>query len=72
MSNHFLYSMITTITIKEQDPEKTLTSNNSVGSTPAPTLVVYAFTTPYTCFTAVAGKPSPVHAPPTPQLLDVT
>ena len=49
-----------------------LTSVNSVGRMPAPTLVVYALTTPITSSTFVAGTPSPVRGPPTVHVDDVT
>lgn len=50
----------------------TLTSNNSVGKGPSPTLVVYAFTTPITLPMLHGGSPKPVHTPPMLQLDEVT
>lgn len=50
----------------------TLTSVNSVGNGPSPTLVVYALTTPITSPIADGGKPSPVQTPPMLQFDDVT
>ena len=45
---------------------------SSLGKAPAPTRVVYAFTTPKTFPILFGGIPSPVHTPPIEQLLDVT
>lgn len=45
---------------------------NSVGKQPLPTRVRYALTTPYTSPIFLGGTPSPVHTPPTVQLLEVT
>ena len=50
----------------------TLTSNNSVGKGPSPTLVVYAFTTPITLPMLLGGSPKPVHTPPMLLLDEVT
>lgn len=44
----------------------------SVGKAPIPTLVVYAFTTPYTSPTFCGGMPRPVQTPPTVQFDEVT
>jgi hypothetical protein len=49
-----------------------LTITSSVGNTPVPTRVVYAFTTPNTEPTLEVGSPRPVQTPPTVQLEDVT
>lgn len=49
-----------------------ITFNCSVGKTPTPTLVVYAFTTPITGPIVMGGIPRPVDTPPDEQLLDVT
>lgn len=49
-----------------------ITSNNSVGNGPSPTLVVYAFTTPITSPIDEGGNPKPVHTPPILQFDDVT
>ena len=45
---------------------------SSVGNAPCPTLVVYAFTAPYTGPILVAGTPRPVQTPPMLQLDEVT
>src|SRR5262249_58198889 len=42
-----------------------ISPDNSVGSGPSPTRVVYALTTPSTRPIAFGGKPSPVQTPPT-------
>ena len=47
-------------------------SSISVGSGPAPTRVVYAFTTPSTASMSVGAIPAPIAAPPEVVLLDVT
>src|SRR5689334_23790519 len=47
-------------------------SSISVGSGPAPTRVVYAFTTPRMASSAVGATPAPTAAPPDVVLLDVT
>lgn len=49
-----------------------LTLSCSVGKAPIPTLVVYAFTTPYTSPTFCGGMPRPVQTPPTVQFDEVT
>ena len=49
-----------------------LTFSCSVGIGPTPTLVVYAFTTPYTEPIVLGGMPNPVDTPPAEQLDEVT
>lgn len=49
-----------------------LTLSCSVGKGPMPTLVTYAFTTPYTSPTFCGGIPRPVQTPPTVQFEEVT
>lgn len=51
---------------------KSLTSVNSEGNGPSPTLVVYALTTPITLPIAEGGNPRPVQTPPILQFDDVT
>src|SRR5262249_42933799 len=49
-----------------------ISPDNSVGSGPSPTRVVYALTTPSTRPIAFGGKPSPVQTPPADAFDDVT